>query len=164
MRAALFMGALVAARPNSALRGFHQRLLDAGKPKLVANRRRRPKAPHHPQRYHPRAKAMAPSLTAKTVAPPLWGGQRRGSGRPTRRASNGAFDNLLGPRDPPPLPAPTRGGGCANAIDSTQMQQALAHGPDVDALSAARRTRATLTLNVRLRFVWARAQANAARF
>ena len=36
VRAALFMGALVAARHNSALRGFHQRLLDAGKPKLVA--------------------------------------------------------------------------------------------------------------------------------
>jgi transposase len=36
VRAALFMGALVAARHNSALRGFHQRLLAAGKPKLVA--------------------------------------------------------------------------------------------------------------------------------
>jgi transposase len=36
VRAALFMGALVAARHNSALKGFYQRLLDAGKPKLVA--------------------------------------------------------------------------------------------------------------------------------
>jgi transposase len=36
VRAALFMGALVAARHNPALKGFHQRLLDAGKPKLVA--------------------------------------------------------------------------------------------------------------------------------
>ena len=36
VRAALFMGALVAARHNPALRGFHQPLLDAGKPKLVA--------------------------------------------------------------------------------------------------------------------------------
>ena len=36
VRAALFMGVLVAARHNPALRGFHQRLLDAGKPKLVA--------------------------------------------------------------------------------------------------------------------------------
>jgi hypothetical protein len=27
-------------------------------------------------------------------------------------------DNHLGPSDPPPLPAPTRGGGCANANDS----------------------------------------------
>ena len=36
MRAALFMGALVAARHNPALRTFKQRLIDAGKPKLVA--------------------------------------------------------------------------------------------------------------------------------
>src|ERR1700722_16311728 len=36
--------------------------------------------------------------------------QGGGSRRPTRRASNGAFDSLLGPRDPP-LPAPTRGAG-----------------------------------------------------
>jgi len=52
-----------------------------------------------------------------------------GSRRPTRRASDGAFDNLHGPRDPPPLPAPTRGVGCANAIDSTKMQQALVRRP-----------------------------------
>ena len=42
-----------------------------------------------------------------------------------RLTSDGVFDNLVGPRDPPPLPAPTRGGGCANAIDSIPMQQAL---------------------------------------
>jgi transposase len=36
VRAALFMGALVAARHNPALRTFKQRLIDAGKPKLVA--------------------------------------------------------------------------------------------------------------------------------
>ena len=36
VRAALFMGALVAARYNPALRAFKQRLVDAGKPKLVA--------------------------------------------------------------------------------------------------------------------------------
>ena len=35
-RAAPFMGALVAARHNPALKGFPQRLLDAGKPKLAA--------------------------------------------------------------------------------------------------------------------------------
>jgi cytochrome c-type biogenesis protein CcmH len=34
-----------------------------------------------------------------------------------QQASGGAFDDLPGPRDPPPLPAPTRGGGCAN-VDS----------------------------------------------
>ena len=36
VRAALFMGALVAARTNPVLRAFKQRLIDAGKPKLVA--------------------------------------------------------------------------------------------------------------------------------
>jgi transposase len=36
VRSALFMGALVAARHNPILEAFHQRLLDAGKPKLVA--------------------------------------------------------------------------------------------------------------------------------
>ena len=40
------------------------------------------------------------------------------------QADSDAFDNLPGPRDPPPRPAPTRGGGCANAIASTEMQQA----------------------------------------
>ena len=55
-----------------------------------------------------------------------------------RLTSDGVFDNLVGPRDPPPIgrsgerpslgwamPTPTRGGGCANAIDSIPMQQAL---------------------------------------
>ena len=36
VRAALFMGALVAAHHNPALKAFRQRLIDAGKPKLVA--------------------------------------------------------------------------------------------------------------------------------
>src|ERR1700730_9451742 len=36
VRAALFMGALVAARYNPVLRAFKQRLSDAGKPELVA--------------------------------------------------------------------------------------------------------------------------------
>lgn len=36
VRAALFMGALVAARYNPGLAAFKQRLIDAGKPKLVA--------------------------------------------------------------------------------------------------------------------------------
>lgn len=36
VRAALFMGALVAARYNPALQAFKQRLIEAGKPKLVA--------------------------------------------------------------------------------------------------------------------------------
>lgn len=36
VRTALFQGALVAKRHNPVLRRFHQRLIDAGKPKLVA--------------------------------------------------------------------------------------------------------------------------------
>jgi len=36
VRTALFMAALVASRHNPQLRAFHQRLIDAGKPKLVA--------------------------------------------------------------------------------------------------------------------------------
>lgn len=36
VRTALFMAALVAARHNPVLRAFHQRLINAGKPKLVA--------------------------------------------------------------------------------------------------------------------------------
>ena len=36
MRAALYMGALVATRCNPVLRPFHQRLLAAGKPKKSA--------------------------------------------------------------------------------------------------------------------------------
>jgi cytochrome c-type biogenesis protein CcmH len=55
----------------------------------------------------------------------LWGRPGGGSRRPSRQETGGAFDHLLGPRDPPPLPAPTRGGGCANAIDTAKMQRAL---------------------------------------
>jgi transposase len=36
VRAVLFMGAITAARHNATLKAFHQRLIDAGKPKLVA--------------------------------------------------------------------------------------------------------------------------------
>ncbi len=36
VRAALFMGAMVAARHNPALKAFHDKLIAAGKPKLVA--------------------------------------------------------------------------------------------------------------------------------
>jgi hypothetical protein len=52
------------------------------------------------------------------VSSPLVGeDQGGGSHRPPRLRST-ALDNLLGPRDPPPLPAPTRGGGCANGVGS----------------------------------------------
>src|SRR5580692_5617798 len=40
----------------------------------------------------------------RCASSPLVGEDRGGgSRRPTRRASDGAFDNLLGPRDPPPI-------------------------------------------------------------
>src|SRR5579872_1407940 len=44
-------------------------------------------------------------------------GEEQGGGRrrPMRHRGGGVFDSLLGPRDPRPLPAPTRGGGCAGA-------------------------------------------------
>jgi L,D-transpeptidase YcbB len=44
--------------------------------------------------------------------------------RPSQQgSSDDACDN--GPRDPPPPPAPTRGGGCANAIGSVEKPQVL---------------------------------------
>jgi transposase len=36
LRAVLFLGAITAARHNATRKAFHQRLIDAGKPKLVA--------------------------------------------------------------------------------------------------------------------------------
>jgi hypothetical protein len=55
--------------------------------------------------------------TPRRVSSPLVGEEQGGgSHRHPQQASGGAFDNLLGPRDPPPLPAPTRGGGCAHDI------------------------------------------------
>ena len=78
------------------------------------------------------AEIKAPSALKVTqgshrcVSSPLAGeDQGVGSRRPMRPEPDLAFDNPFGPRDPPPLPAPTRGGGCANAIES-ETQQALA--------------------------------------
>src|SRR5271166_1128251 len=95
-----------------------------------------------PRRFGPRARrwsasgsdlgSLEPSAlefrrgSLRRVSSPLVGeDQGGGSRRPTGQASSDAFDNLAGRRDPPPPPAPARGGGCANAIDSTEMQQAL---------------------------------------
>ena len=61
------------------------------------------------------------------------GGSRRSAG-----LAGGAFDNLDGLRDPPPRPAPTRGGGGANGIDSTQMQKDISAAP----IAADRRAKA----------------------
>src|SRR6185437_4442816 len=47
------------------------------------------------------------------ASPPPLAGEDQGGGsrRQTKRPCSCAFDNLSSPRDPPPLPAPTRGGG-----------------------------------------------------
>jgi protein ImuB len=67
-------------------------------------------------------------------------GEDQGGGvrRPARQEGSGAFANPRGPRDPPPIgrseerpsfdglmPAPTRGGGCANVIDAAEMPARL---------------------------------------
>jgi hypothetical protein len=70
----------------------------------------------------------------RRVSSPLAGeDQGGGSHRLTGLGSGGGSHNLLGPSDPPPIgrseerpsvgramPAPTRGGGCANGIDSVR--------------------------------------------
>jgi hypothetical protein len=61
----------------------------------------------------------------RRVSFPLVGEERGGGPRsPMRQGSGHASDNLLGQRDPPPLPAPTRGGGCANGDDFIGAQLA----------------------------------------
>jgi hypothetical protein len=84
--------------------------------------------------------SFAPEFTRGSVgrvsSPLVEEDQGGGSRYPSQQASSDACDNGL--RDPPPtgrseerpsigraMPAPTRGGGCANASDSTQMQRAL---------------------------------------
>jgi tRNA-dihydrouridine synthase len=89
---------------------------------------------------HPEPAALESTRGSLRRASSALVGEDRGGGsrRPRRQASDGAFDNLLGPCDPPPIgrseerpsigramSAPTRGDGCANAVDSSQMQQAL---------------------------------------
>jgi transposase len=77
VRAALFMGTLVAARHNPALKGFHQRLLGAGKPKLVAIIAVARKLLTILNAIIREQKPCS-RLTAKTVAPPLWGRTEEG--------------------------------------------------------------------------------------
>ena len=54
--------------------------------------------------------------------------QGGGSRRPVRQGRGGAVDNLPDPRDPPPLPAPTRGGGGASVIDESLAPTLPARG------------------------------------
>jgi Putative DNA-binding domain len=74
--------------------------------------------------------------TLRRVSSPLVGEEQGGGSRSTTRLRSGhAPDNLLGQRDPPPLPAPTRGGGCANGTDSVRHGHASL--PDVARLENA---------------------------
>jgi hypothetical protein len=70
------------------------------------------------------------------VSSPLVGEDQGGGSRSPRRQGNGgSSDNLFGQCDPPPLPAPTRGGGCANGIDP--VLHGLGRLPDVARLENA---------------------------
>jgi Putative DNA-binding domain len=74
----------------------------------------------------------------RRVSSPLVGEDQGGGSRcPTPRETSGAFDNFLGQRDPPPLPAPTRGGECANVLSSVELHHAIACLPDVARLENA---------------------------
>jgi hypothetical protein len=79
-----------------------------------------------------------PQTSLRRVSSPLVGEEQGGGSRPPMAlARDGASDNLLGPRDPPPLPAPTRGGGCANAIESAGLHNPITGLPDVARLENA---------------------------
>ena len=73
LRAALYMGALVATRHNPVLKEFYERLLKAGKPKKVALVAWHEEAAHNPQRddqgpYSLALYSRPNPLTSKTVA------------------------------------------------------------------------------------------------
>jgi hypothetical protein len=75
---------------------------------------------------------------AARVSSPLVGEEPGGGSRyPAREEHDGPLDNPLGLCDPPPLPAPTRGGGCANALDSAESPHALPCLADVARLENA---------------------------
>jgi transposase len=67
VRSALFICAMVASQHNPFLRAFHQRLIAAGKPKMVALIAVARNS-SHPQRHSQRQQTMANRLTQKTVA------------------------------------------------------------------------------------------------
>jgi protein ImuB len=82
---------------------------------------------------------QSPSNGRASFGRPMVGEDQGGEARrPAQQAGGGAFDHLSGPRDPPPdrafartpvsrraMPALTREGECANAVDFTEMRQAL---------------------------------------
>jgi Putative DNA-binding domain len=75
---------------------------------------------------------------SRRVSSPLAGEEQGGGWHGLMRlGTTSASDNLPGPRDPPPLPAPTRGGGCANAIESAGLYNPIAALVDVARLENA---------------------------
>ena len=89
-----------------------------------------------PETYGPVSSPFSPSRDGRSSERPMVGEEQGGGSLgPTQQGSSDAFGSHLGPRDPPPLPAPTRGGGCANAIAS--VQQSLACLVDVARLENA---------------------------
>lgn len=76
--------------------------------------------------------------TARRVSSPLVGEEQGRSRWPMRQGSSGAPDKGL--RDPPPRPAPTRGGGGANVIGAAEMQaRTYGEGPGTVAAEAPAR-------------------------
>ena len=76
-----------------------------------------------------RAAATAAGFTAplRALSPfssPLVGEDRGGGSRRPTGLAGGGFDNLNSPRDPPPQPAPKRGGGGANGLSAAPLIRA----------------------------------------
>ena len=107
-------------------------------------------APEFTQRSVRRVSSpQSPSNGRASFGRPMAGeDQGGGSHRPARQESSAASDDLIGPCDPPPIgrseerpsvgramPAPTRGGGCANDTDPAHHD--LASLPDVARLENA---------------------------
>src|SRR5277367_1226525 len=81
-----------------------------------------------------RVYAVSGALPASDpVSSPLVGEDQGGGSYSPTGLAGGAFDNHDSRRDPPPLPAPTRGGRGASAIDPTGAQKAIGAAPPLHA-------------------------------
>ena len=87
-----------------------------------------------PQRVSSPTRAALARARAQALVGEDQGGGSRG---PMRQESSDRFGGPLGLRDLPPLPAPTRGGGCVNAIDSAARRATVACLADVARLENA---------------------------
>ena len=127
--------------PRAALLDLHERLARRGGVLIVdeAFADFELLAPESTQGPLQRVSSPTRAALARARAQALAGEEQGGGSRhpASRGSSSRAFDNLLGPRDPPligrseerpsigrAMPAPTRGGGCANGVDPAQMQLA----------------------------------------